>query len=110
MPVRIKNTEWNNFKKKFLEMLEVLGDETDRYEFPLDPENFEIFVDECEVHPSFTKKPEYLKVEYDFTLCNTKIRTLSFSIYKDAARIEMTLKADELKKDGKKIVWQESPY
>lgn len=110
MPVKIKNTEWNNFKKKFLEMLEILGDETDKYDFPLDPENFEIFVDKCEVHPSFTKKPEYLKVEYDFTLCNTKIRTLSFSIYKDAARIEMTLKAEELKNIGKKIVWQESPY
>ena len=55
-------------------------------------ENFEIFVDDCEVHPVFIRKDEFLKVEYDLTLCNTKIRTLSFSMFRDAARVEMTMK------------------
>jgi hypothetical protein len=40
----------------------------------------------------FSKKEDFLKIEYDFTLCQTIIRTLSFSKYKDAARIEITLK------------------
>jgi hypothetical protein len=44
------------------------------------------------VSPVFTKKEDFLKVEYDFTFCNTIIRTLSFSKYKDASRIEVTLK------------------
>jgi hypothetical protein len=49
-------------------------------------------------------------VEYDFTLCDTKIRTLSFSIFRDSARIEMTLKTGELKIDEEKVKWQENPY
>ena len=55
-------------------------------------EDFTILVEDCEVFPVFTKKDDYLKVEYDFTFCNTLIRTLSFSKYKDAVRIEITLK------------------
>lgn len=108
MPVRIKNKEWINFKDQFLTMLTVLGDETERFEFPEETDNFEIIVNECEVHPSFYKKNDLFKVEYDFTLCDTKIRTLSFSMFKDSARIEMTLKSEEIKNDENKIVWQES--
>lgn len=96
MAMRIKNIEWLNFKSQFIEMIEVLNGECDNFNFPLEGDNFEIVVDGCEVHPVFTKKPDFLKVEYDFSLCNTQIRTLSCSIYKDAGRIEMTLKNEQL--------------
>jgi hypothetical protein len=56
------------------------------------------------------KKQDTFKVDYDFTLCETKIRTLSFSIFRDSARIEMTLKSGELKIDEEKVTWQENPY
>ena len=92
MGMKIKNKEWIDFKAKFLDMLEVLGEETEKFDIPEEMENFEIYVDECEVHPVFLRKDEFLKVEYDLTLCNTKIRTLSFSMYRGAARVEMTLK------------------
>jgi hypothetical protein len=90
--MKIKNKEWIDFKAKFLDMLEVLGEETEKFDIPEEMENFEIYVDECEVHPVFLRKDEFLKVEYDLTLCNTKIRTLSFSMYRGAARVEMTMK------------------
>jgi len=90
--MRIKNKEWIDFKFKFLEMLDILGEETEKFDIPDEMENFEIYVDDCEVHPTFLKKDDFLKVEYDLTLCNTKIRTLSFSMYKEAARVEMTMK------------------
>ena len=51
-----------------------------------------MLVDDCVVNPIFTKKVDFLKVEYDFSFCQTKIRTLSFSKYKDSARVEITLK------------------
>lgn len=73
-------------------MLEVLDEESDKFDIPEEMENFEIYVDDCEVHPVFTRKDEFLKIEYDLTLCNTKIRTLSFSMFRDAARVEMTMK------------------
>ena len=92
MGMKIKNKEWIDFKAKFLDMLEVLGEETEKFDIPEEMENFEIYVDECEVHPVFLRKDEFLKVEYDLTLCNTKIRTLSFSMFRDAARVEMTMK------------------
>jgi hypothetical protein len=95
MAMRIKNTEWINFKSQFIEMVEVLIGESDKFNFPIEDDNFEVIVDGCEVHPVFTKKPDFLKVEYDFSLCNTQIRTLSCSIYKDAGRIEVTLKNEE---------------
>ena len=67
--------------------------ESIKFEFPIyDEEDFTILVEDCEVSPVFTKKEDFLKVEYDFTFCNTIIRTLSFSKYKDASRIEVTLK------------------
>jgi len=108
--MRIKSKEWIAFKEQFLAMLSVLGDETENFDFPEESENFEIFVRKCEVHPTFMKKHDSFKVEYDFTLCETKIRTLSFSIYRDSARIEMTLKSGELKIDEGKVTWQENLY
>jgi hypothetical protein len=93
-----------------MSLLELLGNETDKFELPEETENFEIYVDECEVMPIFSKKQDYLKIEYDFTLCETKLRTLSFSMYKGAARIEMTLKDDTNQKDIDNIVWQENHF
>lgn len=90
--MRIKSEEWLNFKSKFMSMAEVLEHESQRFDLPDETENFEISVDGCVVHPVFIKKPEEFRVNYDFTLCNTKIRTLSLSLYKGTARIEMTLK------------------
>ena len=51
-----------------------------------------MLVDDCIVNPVFTKKDDFLKVEYDFTFCETKIRTLSFSKYRNSARVEISLK------------------
>jgi hypothetical protein len=92
MSMKIKNREWIEFKTKLISMLEILGEESDKFDIPEEVENFEIYVDDCEVHPVFVRKDEFLKVEYDLTLCNTKIRTLSFSMFRDAARVEMTMK------------------
>ena len=97
--MKIKNPEWLAFKEKFIAMLQVLETESHKFDLPQDPENFEIFVNDCVVHPTFVKKPEELKVQYDFTLCDTLVRTLSFSIYIDAGRIEITLKNDSKIKD-----------
>jgi|694.fasta_scaffold01175_51 hypothetical protein len=97
--MKIKNPEWLTFKDKFIKMLKVLEKESGKFDLPHDAENFEIYVNECVVHPIFVKKAEELKVQYDFTLCDTEIRTLSFSIYKDAGRIEITLKNNYIIKD-----------
>lgn len=89
----IKSEEWANFKKEIFDFMEKFNVEAERLTFSHDNDNdFSLFVDECRVYPVFTKKPEYLRVEYDFTNCEIEIRTLSFSRYKDAARVEMTLK------------------
>ena len=93
--MRIKSVEWINFKSQFLNMLSILGEESERFDIPEESDEFIIHVDGCQVNPIFQKKIDLLKVEYDMTLCNTAIRTISFSIYKDAGRIEMTLKNDE---------------
>lgn len=78
-----------------MNMLSILEEESERFEIPEQSDDFTIIVDGCQVNPIFQKKADFLKVEYDMTLCNTQIRVLSFSIYKDAGRIEMTLKNDE---------------
>jgi hypothetical protein len=89
----IKNEEWAQFKKAILDFIDVFEEESNKLIF--DPENdydFSLWVDECRVYPVFTKKPELLKVEYDFTNCEIEIRTLAFSRFRDTARVEMTLK------------------
>lgn len=73
-------------------MLEILDEQMENFDIPEEPENFEIYVDNCVVHPVFSKKSDELRVHYDFSLCNTKIRTLALSMYYDASRIEITLK------------------
>jgi hypothetical protein len=103
--MKIKNKEWVEFKKKILDTLESFSQESDKFYIPDEPENFELYFDECQVIPIFIKKPDSLRVEYDFTLCETKIRTLALSIYRETARFEITLK-DNL--EGKDSIWQES--
>lgn len=104
--MRVKNEEWLSFKAKFMSMLEVLGDESDKFEIPEEPDNFALFVNECEVLPVFVKKGDVLRIEYDFTLCNTRVRQLSLSLYKESMRLEMTLK-NESKIDDE---WQENRF
>jgi hypothetical protein len=44
------------------------------------------------VFPIFTNKDDLLKVEYDLSLCDTKLRTISVSTYKGETRVGITLK------------------
>ena len=89
----IKSEEWAIFKKEIFNFLSVFESESTKLIFsPLNEYDFSLHVESCKVFPVFTKKTDFQKVEYDFTNCDTEIRTLSFSKYKDAARVEMTLK------------------
>ena len=89
----IKSEEWAAFKKEIYNFLTVFESESSKLVFSaLNEYDFSLHVQTCKVYPVFTKKPDFQKVEYDFTNCDIEIRTLSFSKYKDAARVEMTLK------------------
>jgi hypothetical protein len=91
--MKVKNQDWIEFKKTIISFIKIFEKETIKFEYPIyEDEDFTILVEECEVFPVFIKKEDFLKIEYDFTLCKTIIRTLSFSKYKAAARIEITLK------------------
>jgi len=93
--MKVKNEEWLSFKARFMSMLEILGDESNRFDIPEETDDFELFVNDCEVFPVFVKKGDILRVEYDFTLCDTKIRQLSLSLYNESMRLEMTLKNEK---------------
>lgn len=89
----IKSDEWAQFKKAIFDFMNVFDAEANKLVFSTENDyDFTLLVQDCKVYPVFTKKPEYQKVEYDFTNCDIEIRTLAFSKYKDAARVEMTLK------------------
>lgn len=91
--MKIKSEDWINFKKAVISYLGTFEQESVKFDFPVEDESdFTLYVDDCVVYPVFTKKADYLRVEYDFIFCETKIRTLSFSKYIDAVRIEFTLK------------------
>jgi hypothetical protein len=91
--MRIKNEDWKNLKKDLINVLTIADQESTSFDFPIsDEEDFSIFVNGQNVSPIFVKKNDLYRVEYDFTLCDTKIRTLSFSKYLDAIRIELTIK------------------
>jgi len=91
--MKVKNIEWINFKNTIIEYLKIFEEESIIYEYPDEhDDNFTILVHNCEVFPVFLKKENFLKVEYDFSLCQTRIRTLSFSKYYESMRIEITLK------------------
>jgi len=93
--MKVKNEEWLSFKARFMSMLEILGDESNRFDIPEETDDFELFVNDCEGFPVFVKKGDILRVEYDFTLCDTKIRQLSLSLYNESMRLEMTLKNEK---------------
>lgn len=95
MPMKVKNPEWINFKENFILLMNVLGKEIEHFDIPEDYDNFELCVDGCVVHPIFIKNNQELRVQYDFTLCNTKIRLLTLSMLRDSGRIEVTLKNEE---------------
>lgn len=89
----VKSSDWANFKSTMLHFASVFEIECAKLMFDSDnPYDFGLWVNECRVNPVFTKKADFHKVEYDFTNCDTELRTLSFSRYKDAARMEITLK------------------
>ena len=92
MPIRIKNEEWVEMKQKVLKAFEIFCDESDKIGIPLDEDDFEVIVDECRVHPTFVKKGDYMKVEYDSTLCNIGVRIMSVYLFNDVVRLEFTLK------------------
>jgi hypothetical protein len=76
-------------------MLTILGDEWEKFDIPNECDNFIISIDGCDVYPIFHRRNDTLRVEYDMMLCDTQIRSISFSIYLDAHRIEITLKDDK---------------
>jgi hypothetical protein len=91
--MKVKSAEFIDLKAKIMETIRLFEQESDKFEFPVEDEtDFLIFVDDCKVIPVFVKKDNYLKVEYDFTLCPTKIRRLAFSKLFDSLRIEISLK------------------
>ena len=91
--MKIKSPQWIDFKKTIISFVKTFEEESVRFDYPInDEEDFTMLVEDCAVSPIFTKKEDFLKIKYDFTFCVTKIRTLSFSKYKDSLRIEMTLK------------------
>jgi len=91
--MKVKSAEFIDLKAKIMETIRLFEQESDKFEFPEEDEtDFLIFVDDCKVIPVFVKKDNYLKVEYDFTLCPTKIRRLAFSKLFDSLRIEISLK------------------
>jgi hypothetical protein len=106
MPIKIKNREWIEFKETILRMLHEISQEQDKIEIPDSEENFSLLVNDCEVHPVFLKRQEFLKLEYDFSLCSTKIRLLSIYLYNKVLRIDFSLK-EEIPKDTEKT-WQEN--
>jgi hypothetical protein len=93
MATQIKNPEWIKFKDKIVNLLGVFSEESDKIYFPEENDIFDLHVEDCVVHPVFSKKSNNnLSLFYDFSLCNIEIRTLSFTLYGDTARIDFTLK------------------
>ena len=91
--MKVKNKDWIDFKKRLISIMSVVEREGNKFTLPLeDEEEFSITIDNCNVLPVFVKKNDLQRIEYDFSLCNTKIRTIAFSTYLDATRIEITLK------------------
>lgn len=88
----VKNIEWINFKDFIVESFDLFIGEFDELIIPLDNDNFQIILNGVNVNPVFFKKEDYLKVEYDFTNCATKIRKLSFSKFNNNCKLEFSLK------------------
>jgi hypothetical protein len=88
----VKNAEWKNFKDFIVQSFDLFINEFDELIIPLDNDNFQIILNGVNINPVFFKKEDYLKVEYDFTNCATKIRKLSFSKFKNNCKLEFSLK------------------
>jgi len=85
--------EWTSFKEKMTAVLKIVESEAERFEISEEPNRFDLHVNGCLVHPVFVKKDVHIKVEYDFTLCDTAISMLSFYQYTDKNfRIDITMK------------------
>ena len=61
--MKVVSTEWLDFKKRVIEMAQI-----------------------------FEKDENFLKLEYDFTFCATRIKRLSFSKSYETIRFEMAIK------------------
>ncbi len=92
--MKVKSEKWISFKKSFLEFVKLFENEIGHIDIPEAEEEFQLSVKGIKVDPLFTDKPEMFRIEYNFSKCDIKIRTLSFSTYRDCARIEMTIKKD----------------
>ena len=91
--MKVVSTEWLDFKKRVLEMAQIFEKDADKFYFPIENEDdFVIYVDEKKVIPIFVKKENFLKLEYDFTFCDTRIKRLSFSKSYETIRFEMAIK------------------
>lgn len=91
--MKIKSPEWIEFKQRIMSVIRVFDGEADKIYFPVEnDDDFIICVEDCKVIPVFTKKENFMKVEYDFAMCDTSIRRISFSKVYDSYRIEMALK------------------
>jgi hypothetical protein len=95
--MRVKNQIWQQFKEQLMTLASLLDGEWDLFEIPEENDNFKIRVGDCEVFPIFTNKDDLMKVEYDLSLCETKLRTLSVSTYKGETRMGITLKPNYYK-------------
>jgi hypothetical protein len=101
--MKVENIEWLDFKKKVIAILTKLEFESQNLTLPIgeqELDEFRIKVDECEVFPTFIKKQAVMKVEYDFSLCNTNIRLLSVSTLGESLRIEVRLKNNPLYREN----------
>lgn len=85
--------EWTSFKVKMLAVLKTIETEAESFEFSEEPNRFDLHVNGCLVHPVFVKKDTHIKVEYDFSLCETSVRILSFYQYTEKNyRIDISMK------------------
>lgn len=90
----INNTpEWVKFKENVITVLRTLEKEGDNFEFSEEPNRFDLHVNGCLVYPLFAKKENHIKVEYDFTLCDTSVKMLTFYQYTNKNfRIDISMK------------------
>lgn len=90
--MKVKNLEWIEFKRVVMEVLSVLQEDSEQIAIPDDEKNLAIIVYGETISPVFIKGKDFLRIEYDLSLSQSKLRTLAFSTFKDCTRIEMTLK------------------
>jgi hypothetical protein len=90
--MKMKSKIWQDFKIELFNLASLLDGEWDKFNIPTECDEFKIIVSDCEVYPIFTNKDDVMRVEYDLSLCETKLRTISVSTYKGETRVGITLK------------------